>query len=62
MTELDSVGSSDNFDFRGFRSFLQVCEKRSQATRKKKWNVCTVMFLLHISIAKTCVLIYQYVL
>ena len=34
MTELDRVGSSDNFDFRDVPSFLQVCEKRSQATRK----------------------------
>ena len=32
MTELDRVGMSDNFNFRGFSSFLQVCEKRSQAT------------------------------
>ena len=35
MTELDRVGSNDNFNFRGIPSFLQVCEKRSQATRKK---------------------------
>ena len=25
-----------NFNFKGFLSFLQVCEKGSQATRKKK--------------------------
>ena len=37
-----------NFNFKGFPSFLQVYEKRSQATRKKRWNVCTVMVLLHI--------------
>ena len=35
MTELDRVGNSDNFNFRGFPSFLQVCEKHSQATREK---------------------------
>ena len=36
MTELDWIGNSDNFNFRGGGpSFLQVCEKRSQATRKK---------------------------
>ena len=29
------VGSIDNFNFRGVPSFLQVCEKRSQAIRKK---------------------------
>ena len=47
MTELDRVGKSDNFNFRGVPSFLQVCKKRSQAPRKR-WNVCTVMVLLHI--------------
>ena len=35
MKDLDRVGSSDNFNFRGVPSFLQVCVKRSQATRKK---------------------------
>ena len=35
MTELDRVGNSDNFNFRGFPLFLQVCEKGSQAMRKK---------------------------
>ena len=35
MTELDRVGRSDNFNFRGFSSFLLVCEMHSQATRKK---------------------------
>ena len=35
MTELDIVGNSDKFNFRGAPSFLQVCEKRLQATRKK---------------------------
>ena len=34
MTKLDTVGNSDNFNFRGIPSFLQVCEKHSQATRK----------------------------
>ena len=48
MTQLDMVGSSDNFNFKGFPSFLQVYEKRSQATRKNRWNVCTVMVLLFI--------------
>ena len=32
---LDRVGSSDNLNLSGVRSFMQVCEKRSQATRKK---------------------------
>ena len=38
MTEMDRVGNSDNFNFRGVgvQSFLQICEERSQATRKKK--------------------------
>ena len=44
MTELDRVGNSDNYKFRGFPSFLQVCEKGSQASRKKS----TVMVLLYI--------------
>ena len=44
MTELDRVGNSDNYKFKGFPSFLQVCEKGSQATRKKS----TMMVLLYI--------------
>ena len=36
MTELDRVGNSDNFNFSGNSSFLQVCENCSQAMRKKK--------------------------
>ena len=35
MTELDRVRNSDNFNFLGIPSYLQVCKKRSQATRKK---------------------------
>ena len=35
MTELDRVGSNDNFNFRGDSIVSEVCEKRSQATRKK---------------------------
>ena len=46
MTELDSVGSSENINFRGFPSFQQVCEKCSQATQKR-CNVCKVMVLLY---------------
>ena len=48
MTELDRVCNSDNFNFRGIPSFLQVCEKRFQAMQKKMdiWNVCTVTVLL----------------
>ena len=46
MKKMDRVCNSDNFNFRGFPSFQQVCEKRPQAARK--WNVCTVMVLLHI--------------
>ena len=48
MTELDRVGNSDNFNFRGVPLFLQVCEKGSHATPKTIWNVCTVMVLLYI--------------
>ena len=33
MTELDRVGNS-NLHFRGFPSFLQVCEKSSPIMRK----------------------------
>ena len=40
MTELDRVGNSDHFNFTGFPLFLQVCEKGSQATRKKKKMEC----------------------
>ena len=50
MAELDRVGNSDNIKFRRDTSFLQVCEKRSQATRKrKKMRFCIKMVLLHIS-------------
>ena len=45
MTELDRVGISDNFNFRGFPSFLQVFEN---GNAKQRWNVCTVMVLLYI--------------
>ena len=47
MTEFDRVGNSDNFDFRGLPSFLQVCEKSSYVTQKRL-NVCTMMVLLYI--------------
>ena len=45
MAELDRVGNSVNFDFMGFHRF---CTKHSQATRKKRWNVCTMLVLLYI--------------
>ena len=35
MAEFDRVGNSDNFNFMGVPSLLQVCEMCSQATRKK---------------------------
>ena len=34
MKDLDRVGSSDNLNFKGVPSFLEVCEKRFQATLK----------------------------
>ena len=34
MAELGRVANSWNFNFRGVPTFLQVCEKRFQATRK----------------------------
>ena len=45
MKELDRVGDSDDFNIRsggGGPSFLEVCEKQ------RRWNVCTVMALLHV--------------
>ena len=60
MTELDRVGNSGNFNFRGVSSFLQVCEKRSQATRKRM--VCLHCDGSAMYIAKVLVLDYQYVL
>ena len=48
MTDLDRVDRSDDFNFRGVPSFLQVYEKHSQATRKKRWYICTVMVLVYI--------------
>ena len=62
MTEFDKLGNSDNLNFReGRPSFLNVCEKRSQTTRKKdgmfaQWWFC------YISIANIWVLDYQYAL
>ena len=48
MTELNRVGSSDNFNFGwGIPSFLQVCEKCSQTKRKTD----TVMVLLYVYIS-----------
>ena len=47
MPELDRVGNSDNFNFRGVPSFLQVCEKCSQAMRKK-------IKCLHSDVSATC--------
>ena len=35
MTKLEWLGNSDNFYLSGVETFLQVPEKRSQATRKK---------------------------
>ena len=61
MTELDRVGNSDNFNFRGVPLFLQVCEKGSQATRKKD-GIFARSWCYYISIAKFRVLDYQYVL
>ena len=52
MTKLDRVGYSDNFNFKGGGgggpSFLQVCKKRSQASRKKMGclhNDCSATYL-----------------
>ena len=44
MKDFDRVGSSDNFNFRGVPSFLQVCEKRFQATRKTISLNCFVKY------------------
>ena len=40
MTELDRVARSDNFNFRGFPSFLQVCKKQKKKKKKKKKMEC----------------------
>ena len=61
MTESDRVGKSDNFNFRVFPSFLQVCEKRSQATRKK-YGMFAQLWFCYISIAKVWLLDYKCVL
>ena len=55
MTELDRVGNSDNFNFRGFPLFLQVCEKGSQAMRKKD-GMFAGCLSCYISVAKFRVL------
>ena len=61
MTELDRVGNSDNFNFRGVSLFLQVCEKGSQAARKKD-GMFARRWCCYISVAKFRVLDFQYVL
>ena len=61
MTELDGVGNSDNVNFRCFPSFLQVCEKRSQAARKKD-GMFAQWWFSSISIAIKWVLDYKYVM
>ena len=47
MRDLDRVGSSDNFNFRGVPSFLQVCERRSRQ-RQFFMKSLHMMVLLHI--------------
>ena len=49
MKDLDRVGSSENFNFRGVPSFLQVCDKRFQATRKF-YGIFAQLWFCHISI------------
>ena len=49
MKDLDRVGSSDNFNFRGVPSFLQVCEKRFQATRNV-YGIFAQLWFCYISI------------
>ena len=68
MTELDRVGNSDNFNFRGMGgegSIVSASLREGLAgNATKRWKVCTVMVLPYtiVSIAKIRVLEYQYVL
>ena len=48
MTELDRVGNSDNFNFRGFPIVSASLREGLAGNAKKRWNVCTVMVLLYI--------------
>ena len=51
MTELDRVGNTDNFYFRGGSVVTRFCKSARSARRqreKKKWNICTDVVLLHI--------------
>ena len=52
MKDLDRVASSDNFNFRGVPSFLKVCEKRFQATRKFYGILGSATYLLIIWVEK----------
>ena len=49
MKDLNRVGSSENFNLRGVPSFLQVCDKRFQATRKF-YGTFAQLWFYHISI------------
>ena len=62
MTELDRVGKSENFNFKGVPSFLQVCEKLSQAPRKKIKCVYGDGFAKYLKQKLKCMLDHQYVM
>ena len=50
MTELDRVGNSDNFNFRGGGGSIVSASLQEAliGNEKTRLNVCTVMVLLHI--------------
>ena len=55
MTELDRVGSSDNFSFRGVSIVPASLREGLTGNAKKGWNICTVMVLLYICSKISCV-------
>ena len=60
MTEFYNVGNSDNFNFKGVPSFLQVCENRPKATQKDE--MFAQCWFCYISIAKVWLFDYRYAL
>ena len=45
MAEMDRVRNSDNFNFRGVPSFLQVRKSHSQVMRKKDHDAGSAIYL-----------------
>ena len=52
MKDLDRVGSSDNFNFRGVPSFLQVCSRQREHFMESLHSDGSATYLLIIWVEK----------